>query len=258
MSFRFFYYYHISTFVRRIRNPQNEKKMKITKTIALLLILTFNVCNAFSQLITDDEFDKAEEKYLPDVKLKDRSKWLFDQGWFTKDGLPMYNIVIPVDTNLTTDQVYVSAYQTIISSFHDVNNVTKLTDSYNTKPETKLNDREAGAFVVEGSYKVTSAMEFGGLCLIRLQIRFDIKKGKVRCICIPQYIQRLKSGWVGFQMKPEPIFEKPYTEGYKKAVGSTRFRAKVYLRTYIWTKIIMDRLEKHITDGASGIENDNW
>lgn len=214
----------------------------------MLLLTAFAFSSSlFSQLITDDEFDNAEEKDLPDVKLKDRSRWLFDQGWFSKDGLPMYNAIIEVDSTLSTDQVYVSAYQTIVSSFYDSNTVTK------------LNDREAGSFIVEGLCRVygsTPTMP-GGLWCTCVQIRVDVKKGKVRIIAIPQYI---KQTWFAYGLKEKtlPIFDAPYTSGYSKAVGSSRVSAKVYLRTYIWVKIIMDRLQKHVTDGASGIENDDW
>lgn len=221
------------------------------KKFILSLLFSFTALNiAYSQLITEKEFDEAEEKYLPDVKLKERSHWLFNQGWFSNEGLPMYSTIIEVDTSLTKDQIWVSAYQTIISSFNEPNVITK------------LNDREAGSFIVEGlfwGWGVSLSSYTGGMSYVACQIRVDIKKGKVRCIAIPQYIlQKWIDGYGQTFEGKQPIFKKPYTEGYDKAIGKTRSSAKIYLRTYIWTQIIMDRLAKHVTVGASGIENDDW
>ena len=218
------------------------------KQFILSLLFTFSAFNiAYSQIITEKEYDEAEEKYLPDVKLKERSKWLFEQGWFSVDGLPMYNTIIKVDSSLTKDQIFVSAFQTIVSSFRDANVVTK------------LKDREAGSFIVEGFFWVYGAITpYTAECDVCCQLRVDIKPGKVRVISIPQYVKTKKLVYGRIVEGQHPVFDEPYTEGYKKSVGRTRYSAKVYLRTYIWTKILMDRMEKHVTTGASGIENEDW
>ena len=137
-------------------------------------------------------------------------------------------------------------FKQLLSSYNDANIVTK------------LKDREAGSFIIEGNFWTWGNINLLGEYDVCCQIRVDVKKGKVRCISIPQYVIYRYYQYGRIQESKGPIFKKPYSEGYDKSVGSSRISAKIYLRTYIWTKIIMDRLTKHVTAGASGIENDDW
>lgn len=234
------------------------------KKIALLLAIFASAISASAQLMRAEELESYAEN-LYGKKWVDIALNLKNDATLTLDKNNSLTFIQVIEApGRSVSQLYTTLNYWFTATFNDANSTIK------------LNDKEAGCIIAQGSVEGVATHTGGSNkynVSIRPIIRVDIKEGKCRVTYTLQAYNVIKTkgggilGAVASGMSGRPVktteinetwpLDQTYPFASKDAFGAKKTSSKALIMSYAYSQVMMDKIETAIKEGMIG-EDEDW
>lgn len=220
--------------------------------VFLIIVQLFGVLNA--QIITDKDFEKIDKSQFDtngDGKIKDKEAALAIKELYELDKNNSITRVQIVDSiPKSKEQIYIDVNNWFIHSFQSGKSVIQ------------LNDKDMGVIIGKGYVSnMGSTLSFASNANISawVIVRVDIKDTKMKITTtIQSYEMEKGAGVLGALAGSYQTYHYEYipTECFPYTKKNKSEGAKAFVKSHLYSIIILDKLKEAVLNGITGTEND--